>query len=114
LRRRFFEDDVDAAGRVVEVKQERSTEKTNHAEVKGSESDVVILERAEPRSLQEAISRGLVYESNYGPEALHRDISTEETEVFADLLFQLLDYDAEKRLSANDVLKHRWFKMGAQ
>ncbi|KFA73700.1 hypothetical protein S40288_09846 [Stachybotrys chartarum IBT 40288] len=114
LRRQFFEDNVDAAGMVVEVKQEWSTEQTNHAEVEGNESHVVILGRAESRSLQEALSRRLVYESNHGPEALHRDISTEETEVFADLLAQLLEYDAEKRPSANDVLQHRWFTMGAQ
>ncbi len=72
-----------------------------------------MFEQAEPRSLQEAIKLGLIYENNRGPGALRRDISSEEAELLADLLSSLLKYNAEERLSARSVLEHRWFTLGA-
>ena len=107
----FFEDSPDAAGQVVESHRGPASGDMDVAKAQSDEAlHAVVFERAEPRSLREAIGLGLVYENSRGPESLHRNISSEEAEVFADLLSNLLKYNAEERLSASSVLEHKWFK----
>ncbi|KAI0010066.1 kinase-like domain-containing protein [Xylariaceae sp. FL0662B] len=106
MRRQFFEDDVDANGRVVEV----CTDSTDRQGA-GGESHPVLFQQPEPRSLQDALSRGLVYEGKYGPEGTWRAISQEETDIFSDLLVRLLNLNPEGRLTASHALEHGWIKI---
>jgi len=60
----------------------------------------VIWQRPDPRSLEDQLAEGLVYELDEpgGVDAQHRDISDEERELFAGLLVKLLQYKPEDRL----------------
>ena len=61
----FFEDSADATGRVVELRRGSAPGKIDGAEVQNDEGlHAVVFERAEPRSLREAIQLGLVYDSS--------------------------------------------------
>lgn len=106
-RREFLEDDVDATGKVVEVQRGSANEQQNS----GDSSQWVVVQQPEPRSLQDALSPGLFYESRYGPEGIHREIPKEEIGVLSDLLFKLLRFDPGDRLTASQALEHEWFKM---
>lgn len=112
-RKDFFEDDADASGKVVDVCKESSLQSNDAAQGEGGRNaHKVLYERAKPGSLEEAIRRGLVYESDRGPQRFHRDISTGEARVFADLLAKLLRYNPEDRIPASSVLQHHWFRLG--
>lgn len=115
-RKDFFEDSVDADGKVVEIRKDSSLQGNDSARPQ-DEGDygarVMVFEQAIPRSLEEAISSGLVYESNKGPQVLRRAVSSEEARVFADLLAKILKYDPAERLQASQVLEHEWFELKA-
>ncbi|KAI9152246.1 Serine/threonine-protein kinase SRPK [Paramyrothecium foliicola] len=113
MRQHYFEDVSDAAGRAVGVHQGFYKNNTRVKQTQPDDGNCrAIFEQAEPRSLKEAISIGLVYENSRGPGGLHRSISSDEAEVFADLLSKTLRYDPEESLSASNVLEHKWFMFG--
>ncbi|KAH9895553.1 protein kinase-like protein [Xylariomycetidae sp. FL2044] len=64
------------------------------------------------RSLQEKLAPGVWYMSDgsLSGDKGHRAIKAAEIETFADLLGQLLRYQPEERISAEDALRHRYFE----
>jgi len=95
LRGRYFKDETDANGGVLEV-----------------DAHTVVSRKPEPRSLEEALRDGLYYE--YGgsrPGGVERDIPEREVVLLADLLAKLLRYSPEDRLTAGQALEHDWFKL---
>ncbi|KAM7193784.1 Protein kinase-like domain containing protein [Naviculisporaceae sp. PSN 640] len=57
-----------------------------------------------PRSLEEALMKATAHDPKHG-------ISQAETLVFSDLLRRIFKYNPEKRLPAEDVLEHAWFRI---
>lgn len=67
-----------------------------------------IYQRAEPRSIQDAIALGLFYERRNGPGASGTRISQDEAVLFADLLTKLIRYSPQERLLASESLRNSW------
>ncbi|KAI1470690.1 kinase-like domain-containing protein [Daldinia caldariorum] len=103
-RKHYFENEVDADGRVVPV-YVGSNDKSPGPGVIGA----LVSQKPEPRSLQESLAEGLFYENSHGPGGIQRDISQEEIEVFSDLLLKLLRYTPEDRPPASALVEHGWF-----
>lgn len=95
-RRSYFQDDVDAEGRVVGVVKKKKDKGTN------------VWQRPWPRSLQDSIREGLYYEFSHRPGGVAKVIPEAEVEELAGLLGLLLRYAPEDRLSAQDALDHAW------
>ncbi len=98
-----FEEEPDSEGRAI-----KTNEFTKETQSPTGQADI-----PEPRSIRDALARGLVA-TNYGSMTIcqhHRDIPKNEIEIFADLLGKILKYDPRERLSAVEVLDHEWFKM---
>lgn len=57
-----------------------------------------------PRSIEEALMEATAHDPKHG-------ISQAETLVFADLLRRIFKYNPEKRLPAEDILEHAWFRL---
>lgn len=106
-RSEIFEDETDADGNVVKVQQ------LLPSTVYGDSEYAASYTRSEPRSLQDAIMRGLFFEDEERPEGIVRSISHEEADVFADLLAKLLMYSPKERISASKALEHDWFKLSS-
>ena len=106
VRRDFLQDETDGNGLVVGV--------DDRGDVGSGENDggrCVEIQPSEPRSIRDAIARGLEYtHRNRGLDVVRRSISAEETDLLADLLEKLLRYDPSERISPREVLEHRWFK----
>jgi hypothetical protein len=107
-RKFFFEDNTDGDGRVVEIRRELLQLGTGDGDVGFGASAMQV---PEPRSIKDAISRGLFHENRYGPGGVLRDISQEEAEVFSDLLMDIFKYDPKERPTASQVVDHAWFKL---
>ncbi|KFA71537.1 hypothetical protein S40288_06832 [Stachybotrys chartarum IBT 40288] len=106
-RRHFFQDEGDGDGKVVKVPRKPST---------GNRTDAPqfhrpVYERPIPRSLEEIIREGAIFDVNKGPHVVVKDITTQESKIFADLLGRILNYNPKKRLSAEEVGQHEWFKL---
>lgn len=95
----FFVDEVDADGKVVEVKRD---------DLRAGD---VVYQKPEPRSLRESIGEGLFYEFRYKPGGIRKKIPEAEIDLLADLLEKLLKYLPEERLGVADALAHQWFKV---
>lgn len=100
--REAFEDEPGADGRVIEVRKPVTDAEASHP--------VVVFERPEPRTLQDTIGLGLIYEDRHGLGGIQSNISQEESNLFADLLGKLLRYSPQERLSARESLGHGWFR----
>ncbi|CZS88934.1 related to protein kinase [Rhynchosporium graminicola] len=105
-RKTIFEDNTDAEGRVVEVPQQLRPSEDGKPEIERT-----IVQVAEPRSIKEAIARGLFYYNRNGPGGVHLEIPELEVELLADLLAKVLKYDPNERLTARQISEHAWFKM---
>ncbi|KAL2068500.1 hypothetical protein VTL71DRAFT_14837 [Oculimacula yallundae] len=105
-RKTIFEDNTDDEGRVVEVPQQLRPSENGEPEIERT-----VVQVAEPRSIKEAIARGLFYENRNGPGGVHIDIPEPEVELLADLLANILKYDPVERITARQVSEHAWFKM---
>lgn len=107
-RRRMYKDDVDEQGFVVAA----LASEPGNDEQGNKERNVHPSVAVNARSLKDKIAPGLWYMSDRRPNAdRHRDISQTEQKVFADLLRRLLEYKPEARISAEDAMKHEWFKL---
>lgn len=100
--REFFEDEPGADGWVVEVRKPVTDAEASRR--------VVNYERPQPRTPQDTIALGLVYEHRHGPGSIHYNISQEESSLFADLLGRLLRYSPQERLSTRESLGRGWFR----
>lgn len=99
-RAQVYADEPDELGRAVFVREEKQRDEaktTYHPSVAQG-----------ARSLQEKLAAGVWYMSDDAPEATHREISSVETKLFADLLGQLLRWKPEERVSAEKILSHEW------
>jgi hypothetical protein len=104
----MYKDEVDEQGLVVTAlasepgsDDQGKKERTVHPSV-----------AANAQSLKDKIAPGLWYMSDRRPNGdRHRDISQIEQKVFADLLRQLLEYNPEARISAEDAINHEWFRL---
>ena len=98
-----YEEEPDSGGRAIKI-----NELTKETQSPTGQADI-----PEPRSIRDALARGLVA-TNCGSMKIrqhHRDIPKNEIEIFADLLGKILKYDSSEWLSAVEVLDHEWFKM---
>ncbi|KAI1187796.1 kinase-like domain-containing protein [Nemania serpens] len=101
-RSRFLVDEVDADGKVVEVKWDDPT---------ADRAGAVVYQKPEPRSIRESIEEGLFYDFRYKPGGIRKEIPEAEIDLLADLLEKLLKYLPEERLEVADALTHQWFKV---
>ncbi|KAH7303479.1 kinase-like domain-containing protein [Stachybotrys elegans] len=93
----FYEDDVDAAGRPIGVGDEEDSGGSYHPSVPHG-----------ARSLLGKLRTGVWYVDSTG---VHRDITPEEMNVFAELLGSLLQWDPKARWTAKAIMQHAWFKL---
>ncbi|KAI2779114.1 kinase-like domain-containing protein [Daldinia loculata] len=106
-RRDYFEDEADAGNRVIEVRR-GSNERSSGPGAVGA----LVMQRSQPRSLQETLAEGLFYENSHGPGGIQRGIPQREIEIFSDLLSKLLTYTPDNRSTVSCILDHDWFKPG--
>lgn len=99
-RKEWFKDEPDSQGRVLYKNPPPPAEPNPMSSVHPS-----IVQDA--RSLQEKLGAGVWYMDA----GIHRDMSKEEIEVFANLLGKVLSFDPKDRLTAKGVQEHEWFKM---
>ncbi|KAI1145794.1 kinase-like domain-containing protein [Nemania diffusa] len=99
-RRSFLVDEVDADGKVIEVKQDSD-----------DRDDPNVYQKPVPRSLRESLQDGLIYLFRDKPGCVYKDIPDVEIDHRTDLFGKLLRYLPEERLGAEDILKHPWFTM---
>lgn len=104
-RKAIFEDDADDQGRAIKI---RRVDESSGEVAPTHTSDGIVID---PRSLQEALACGLYYDGSQPGSSVHRSISEEEVDLLVDLLSGLMRYDPEQRLSAQDAMKHEWFRM---
>ncbi|KAK7404162.1 hypothetical protein QQX98_010066 [Neonectria punicea] len=69
--------------------------------------------QTQPWSFEVALSKSSEAFENNHPEEPKKSMMTSEAEqkLLADLLYQLFSYEPDKRPTAEEVLKHDWFKM---
>ncbi|KAI0382513.1 kinase-like domain-containing protein [Hypomontagnella monticulosa] len=105
----YFKDEVEAGNQVIEIQISPNERNADSGGV-----GALVMQKPEPRSLQEALAPGLFYENKYGPGGIQQDISREEIDIFSDLLSKLFQYNPESRTPASSVLGHDWFGLKAQ
>jgi serine/threonine protein kinase len=110
MRKKCYEDKPDSQGRAIVVVPPVQEMPADYVPLPESTGSVDPSVAQDARSIQEKIAAGLWYWRG-NSERIHREISDEEIEVFADLLSQLFRYKPEERPSAKDVLQHKWFKL---
>ncbi|TVY33643.1 Serine/threonine-protein kinase [Lachnellula subtilissima] len=104
-RKKWFADEADSEGRVVATWEPAALEPEEpQMEYTNSVHPSVV---QEARSIQEKLAPGVWY---LDPRDVHRDISKEEIEIFADLVGKILRFDPKERLSARGVQDHEWFR----
>lgn len=114
-RGKFYKDEPDSQGRAVDAPS--STGETMDAMVRSETGELVPYR--DPRSIQDLLENGtcvqfegIEIESHDDLTPFeHRDIPSDEIEVFADLLEKILRYDPDKRLGLQGIEQHDWFKM---
>lgn len=108
-RRRFYKDEPDSLGRVVNVRQQSSVAQPEPKDYVVTVHPSIV-EKA--RSVRDMLSTGVWYiDMNEADPKAHRDIPEKEKDLFADLIGRLLKWKPEERLSAEEALKHEWFNM---
>jgi serine/threonine protein kinase len=107
MRKKWYQDETDSQGRVLHI--EKTTPPEVVYENPDTESRVHPSVAEGARSLQEKLAPGLWYV--VAPRHIHREISAEEIEIFADLLSKLLKFDPNDRLKVKAIQDHEWFRM---
>lgn len=111
-RKRLYKDKTDEQGRAVAAVELKATEGGSREGSTGIRRVVHPSVAEGARSLCDKLAPGLWYLSSRGRDGdHHRAISRREMEVFADLLGKLLDYEPKRRITANVVLGHEWFRL---
>lgn len=105
-RRYYFENEADAENRVIEIQSSSNENAPDDGSI-----GALVMQKPEPRSLQEALAPGLFYENRPRPGGIQRGISQEEINLFSDLLTRLLKYTPEERPAASTLLEHDWFRL---
>lgn len=110
IRKRSWQDEADDSGREVPVKVlpmeiGESVSNTDKVTI-----DPCVAEGA--RSLEDMLGPGVWYVDTCGlGDNSHRDITDKEKKLFANLLSLLLKWQPQERISAEEALRHEWFKM---
>lgn len=112
VRTEYFEDEADADGRVVATSAIPDGAEAEPGDEEGQMGLTVVIHESRPRSLREAMAKGLYYEHKDRPGGIRRDICDEEADLFSDLLGKLLRYSPSERISPRDAVSHPWFKFG--
>lgn len=123
-RKAWYADEVDCRGRIVTLKEPiqemMAKEAPSHSDISENQERIEITYSISPwvvenaRSLQDTLAPGLWYKQGVNGHPctpIHRHISAEEIEIFADLLGKLLKLDPKERPAVRTVQNHEWLKM---